>query len=61
MTPNIYKMAKKFGKSHILFAPFTIVYCIYFHLETVIVPIFAVVFTLAYISISSLCYFNILD
>ena len=67
MTPNIYKMAKKFGKSppfcsfHYNIYIYIYFYCIYFHLETVIVPIFAVVFTLAYISISSLCYFNILD
>ena len=58
-TSNIYKIAKKFGKLHI----FKILHVTHFifRLETAIIPIFAVLFSLVYWSISTLCYFNYLD
>ena len=61
MTSNIYKIAKKFGKRCIFLNPPC--HCTHFIicLETAIVPIFAVVFSVAYWSISTLCYFNYLD
>ena len=59
MTSNLYKTAKKFGKLHIL--KILQVTHFIFDLETAIVPIFAVVFSVAYWSISTLCYFNYLD